>query len=301
MARTRFWMEMTWTDFQAAEIEKTIAVLPVAAVEQHGPHLPTGVDSLIMEAYLNRVADRLPEDLAALFLPIQTIGVSTEHLDFPGTLALSASTALRAWTDILESAHRAGCRKFVIISSHGGNSAIVDALARDVRARLGVLCVAASWRRFGYPDGLFDAHELAHGVHAGDVETSLTLACRPDLVRLEAIDAFAPTSVEIERDFTWLRAGPPIGFAWMAQDLHEQGAAGDAAAASASKGEAAADYGATAFIELLQDVEAFDLARLARGRSADAKTFANRVIQGVRPHFRASFETGRLTFVLFTF
>ena len=265
MAGTRFWTDMTWTDFQAADMEKTIAVLPVAAIEQHGPHLPMGVDAFVMKAYLRRVADRLPEDLAALFLPIQSVGASAEHGDFPGTLSLSAATAARAWTEIAESAHRAGCRKFVIISSHGGNSAVIDELARDLRTRLGLLCVVASWRRFGYPDGLFDAQELAHGVHAGDVETSLTLACRPDLVRVEAIDDFSPASIEIERDFTWLRAGSPIGFAWMAQDLHDKGAMGNAALASADKGDAAADYGATAFIELLQDVEAFDLARLARG------------------------------------
>jgi creatinine amidohydrolase len=265
MAQTRFWTEMTWTDFQASDMQNTIAVLPVAAVEQHGPHLPLGVDSIVMDFYLRRAADRLPEDLAVLFLPVQTIGASSEHSEFPGTLTLAPATAARAWTEIGESVHRAGVRKLVILSSHGGNMSVIDGVARDLRVRLGMLCVNASWRRFGYPDGLFDADELAHGIHAGDIETSLMLAARGDLVRSESIEDFPSAGRDIERDFTWLRAGSPIAFAWMAQDLHELGAMGNAAHASPEKGEAAADYGVTAFIELLQDVEAFDLARLARG------------------------------------
>jgi creatinine amidohydrolase len=265
MIRTRFWTEMTWTDFQSSDMANAIAVLPIAAVEQHGPHLPTGVDTQIMDFYIQRVLERLPEDASVLFLPIQAIGVSREHADFPGTLTLGPKSASACWTDIGEGVGRAGCRKLIFLSSHGGNTSIAETVARDLRARLGLLCVVASWRRFGYPDGLFDSAELTHGIHGGDVETSLMLAARPDLVRENDIENFKSASLDIERDFTWLRAGSPIPFGWMAQDLHEAGAMGDATRASADKGDAAADYGATAFIELLQDVEAFDLARLARG------------------------------------
>jgi creatinine amidohydrolase len=265
MARTRFWTDLTWTELHAADLGGAIAVLPFAAVEQHGPHLPLGTDVQIMDLYLRRVAERLPHELVAYFLPTQSIGASAEHGDFPGTLSLSPSTAIQAWTEIAQCVSRAGVRKLVMISSHGGNTGLLESVARDLRARLGLFCVVASWRRFGYPDGLFDAPELTHGVHAGDVETSLMLAADPERVRMEAIDTFSPASLELEETYTWLRATPPIAFAWMAQDLHELGAMGDASAATAGKGEAAADYGATAFIELLQDVEAFDLARLAPG------------------------------------
>ena len=265
MTRTRFWADLTWTDLHGADLSNAIAVLPFAAMEQHGPHLPLGTDAQIMEFYLRRVADRLPSELAVYFLPVQTIGASAEHGDFPGTLSLSPSTAVRAWTEVAECVRRAGFGKLVMISSHGGNTGLLESVARDLRARLGLFCVVASWRRFGYPDGLFDPQELAHGVHAGDVETSLMLAAKPESVRADAIESFQPASLEIEQTFTWLRTGPPIAFGWMAQDLHELGAMGDAAAATADKGETAADYGATAFIELLQDVEAFDLARLAAG------------------------------------
>ncbi len=265
MLNTKFWAEMSWTDFQNTDMERVIAVLPVAAIEQHGPHLPVGVDSYIMEGYLRRVVERLPEDLPALFLPVQAIGKSNEHLAFPGTLTLSVETVLRAWVEIGESVFRAGCRKLVLVNSHGGNMAPLDIVARDLRVRHGMLVVVASWHRFGYPDGLYTATERQHGIHAGDAETSLMLAFRPDLVRTEAVEDFVPESVGIEQDFTWLRVTQPIGFGWTAQDVSGSGAMGDAASATADKGEASADYGATAFVELLHDVDAFDLSRLEAG------------------------------------
>jgi creatinine amidohydrolase len=265
MLKTKFWAEMSWIDFQSTDMERVIAVLPVAAIEQHGPHLPVGVDTYVMEGYLRRVAERLPEDLPALFLPVQAIGKSNEHVAFPGTLTLSVETALRAWTEIGESVFRAGCRKLVLVNSHGGNMAPLDIVARDLRVRHGMLVVVASWHRFGYPDGLYSATERTHGIHAGDAETSLMLAFRPDLVRADAVEDFVPESVAIEQDFTWLRVTQPIGFGWTAQDVSGSGAMGDAASATADKGEASADYGATAFVELLHDVDAFDLSRLEPG------------------------------------
>ncbi|QBR72762.1 creatininase [Beijerinckiaceae bacterium] len=265
MLPTKFWAEMTWTDFQPADMASTIAVLPLAATEQHGPHLPLGVDSFIMEGYIAQVIERLPSELQVLFLPVQNCGCSIEHNDFPGTLSLSASTVLAAWTEIGECVHRAGCRKLVLLNSHGGNSAILDIIAHDLRARLGMLVVMASWQRFGAPDGLFSTQETAHGIHAGEIETSLMLNFRPELVRMDEAGEFKSESIGMEREFNWLRSGRPTGFGWMSQDLSESGAMGDAGAASAHKGETCADYGATAFIELLQDIDGFDLTRLKGG------------------------------------
>ena len=268
MLPTRFWAEMSWKDFQSTDMEEVIAVLPTAAVEQHGPHLPLGVDLFLMQGYIERVVARLPEDLPVLFLPVQAIGASIEHGDFPGTLTLSATSLLHLLTEIGECVERAGCRKLVLLNSHGGNVPLLGLAAHDLRARLDLFVVTATWHRFGHPDGLFSAEEQAHGIHAGDIETSLMLSFRPDLVRRDALDNFASQSAAIESDFTWLRAGRPTGFGWMAQDLSASGAMGNAAAASAEKGEASADYSATAFIELLQDVEAFDLARLREAPGA---------------------------------
>ena len=117
---SRFWAEWTWPDFAAADMARQIAVLPVAAVEQHGPHLPVGVDTFIMDGYLRRVVAEMPDDLPGLFLPVQAVGKSDEHIDFPGTLTLSAETIIRAWTEIGEAVHRAGVRKLVLLNAHGG-------------------------------------------------------------------------------------------------------------------------------------------------------------------------------------
>ena len=263
--KTKFWADLTWADFHGADMARVTAVLPVAAVEQHGPHLPVGVDSFIMQGYLDAAIPKVPDARSVLFLPVQTIGKSDEHVEFPGTLTLSAATVIRAWTEIGESVFRAGCRKLVILNSHGGNVSSIDIVARDLRVRLGMLVVAASWHRFGYPDALYSPAERAHGIHAGEVETSLMLAFRPDLVKMDEARDFVPTSIAIEAEFHRLRVTQPVGFGWMAQDVSPSGAMGDAAAATAEKGQASAAYGADALLALLDDVERFDLSRLPVG------------------------------------
>jgi creatinine amidohydrolase len=265
MMPKRDWTEMTWTDVAAGDTERWIAVLPVAAVEQHGPHLPLGVDSYIADAYIARVLQLLPDDLPATFLPVQKIGYSDEHLSFPGTLSLSAHTLIAAWAEIGECVRRCGVRKLVIVNSHGGNAALMDPVARDLRARLEMLVVTCAWHRFGYPPGTFDEQEILHGIHGGDVETSLVLAHRPDTVRMQHAVNAVPATLEMAKAFKWLSAFKPAGFGWMTQDLHPTGAVGDSTSATAVKGEAALDHGARAFVELLADVDRFNLDRLADG------------------------------------
>jgi creatinine amidohydrolase len=260
-------MEMTWQDIAGAgdAAGGWIAVLPLAAVEQHGPHLPLGVDTFVAEAYLARVRKILPEELPVTFLPVQRIGVSVEHVAFPGTLTLSAATAIGAWTEIGESLARAGLRKLVFVTSHGGNVAALELVARDLRARLRMLAVTVGWQRFGYPDDTFSAEEKRHGIHGGDIETSLMLAAKPETVRMERAPNATPATVEMAREFKWLGAYRPAGFAWMTQDLNAVGAVGDATLATAAKGDAALKRGAEAFVELLREVGRFDLARLQEG------------------------------------
>ena len=265
------WMEMTWQEVAGAETVRWIAVLPLAAVEQHGPHLPLGVDAFIAEAYLARVKKMLPADLPVTFLPVQRVGVSAEHLSYPGTLTLSATTAIAAWTELGESLARAGVRKLVLVTSHGGNVAAMELVARDLRARLGMLAVTVSWHRFGYPDGTFSAAERTHGIHGGDIETSLMLAAMPETVRTEKMPNATPATVAMAREFKWLGAYRPAGFAWMTQDLHPSGAVGDATQANAHKGEAALAQGAQAFVELLREIDRFDIARLREGPLAEPK------------------------------
>ena len=153
------------------------------------------------------------------FLPVQRIGVSVEHLAFPGTLNLSPATAIAAWSEIGECVARAGVRKLVLITSHGGNVAAMELVARDLRARFGMLAVTLGWHRFGYPDGTFSGEERKHGIHGGDIETSLMLAAKPETVRMDQAPAAISASVAMAREFKWLGAYRPAGFAWMTQDL----------------------------------------------------------------------------------
>src|SRR5262245_12795344 len=263
MLPKRDWLEMTSEDFAHGNSARWVAVLPIAAIEQHGPHLALATDVSIADAYLARVRKQLPPELPVTFLPVQRIGTSGEHRAFAGTLTLSTETWLRALGEIGASIHRAGVRKLVIVSSHGGNTEVMGLVARDLRVRLGMLVVTTSWHRLGYPEGLFSRDEHVHGIHAGEIETSLMTAGRPDTVRHEWARNFVSAAAGMEREFRHLRLDEPAGFGWMTQDLNPAGAVGDASAASAAKGEAALDHGAHAFVALLTEVARFDLARLA--------------------------------------
>jgi creatinine amidohydrolase len=254
----RDWTDISWPEIAGTAAERWIAVLPLAAIEQHGPHLPVGTDVMIAEAYLARVRELLPETIPATFLPLQPVGISTEHIDYPGTLTLPTETALQSWTALGKSVARAGIRKLVMVTSHGGNSAAMTLVAQDLRARHGLLAVTTAWSRFGAPDGLFPEEELRHGIHGGAVETSIMLARHPEAVRKEKIADFRPSSIAMEKDYRWLSAHRPAPFAWQTQDLHPGGAVGDATQASAEKGRRLLDHGAAAFCELLADIDKFD-------------------------------------------
>lgn len=267
----RDWTEIRWPDVPAAEAARWIAVLPLAATEQHGPHLPLETDVMIGEAYLARVRELLPPAIPATFLPMQPVGISTEHTDYPGTLTLPTEVALKNWMALGEEVARAGIRKLVMVTSHGGNSAAMMLVAQDLRAKHRMLAVTTSWSRFGVPDGLFSAEELRHGIHGGAVETSIMLARYPHAVRQQAIADFRPTSIAIEKEFRWLSTQRPAPFAWQVQDLHPSGAVGDATKGSAENGERLLDYGARAFCELLDDVDNFDVNRLAAGPNKTSK------------------------------
>ncbi len=261
----RDWTDMTWQDFAGADCARWIAVLPLAAVEQHGPHLPLGVDAYLGDTYLTRARALISEELPVTFLPLQAIGHSQEHVRFAGTLTFSAETVIRAWTEIGESVRRAGVRKLLLMTSHGGNGPAMEIVARDLRARHDMLVVTCGWQRFGYPDGLFAEDERKHGIHAGDIETSLMLAARAQAVRKDKAANAEPATVSLEKDFRWLNASRPAGFGWMTQDLHPSGALGDASKATAGKGEAALAHGAKAFVELLNEIDRFDMANLRKG------------------------------------
>src|SRR3954452_1358954 len=259
MARKRFWGELKSSEFSELDPKATVAVLPVAAIEQHGPHLPVMTDTAIMKGMIDTTLARLPNELSVLFLPIQTIGKSNEHLRSKGTITFSAENLLRTWFEIGEAVHRAGLRKLVIVNSHGGNAEVIAILTRELRARLDMLAVATQWRRFGLPPDTYAAYDATYGIHAGDIEASLMLPFRPELVDMSKARMLPSKAADIEKEFTHLR---PIGthaFGWIAPDLNPDGAVGDASAGTAEKGRLTAEFQADGFIALLRDVARFSL------------------------------------------
>ena len=259
----RDWTDPRWPEMAGSDRARWIAVLPLAATEQHGPHLPLETDVLIAQAYLARVHELLDGATPVTFLPIQPVGISSEHTDFPGTRTLAPETAIRDWMALGENVAQAGLKKLVMVTSHGGNSAAMSLIAQELRSRRHMLVVSTSWARLSAPETLFPAEEIEHGIHGGAVETSIMLARYGGDVRREAIANFLPSTIAMKEKFRWLSAQRPAPFAWQAQDLHPSGAVGDATQASAEKGERLIDQGAKAFCELLAEVDRFDLQLLS--------------------------------------
>ena len=234
--KSGYWHELSSEDLRAVLPLRTIAVLPVAAVEQHGPHLPLGTDALINDGVVRRVLQLVADDVTLLVLPAMNVGDSLEHTDFAGTLSIDAQVLMQSWLDIGRSVARSGVRKLVILNSHGGQVPVVDLVAVRLRAELQMLVARVSTFRLGVPPNLFCADELAHGIHGGEVETSLMLHLYPQLVRREHLQYFASLAAQWAAQGRQLGVEKPSGIGWMAQDLNEQGVCGNAAAADAMRG-----------------------------------------------------------------
>lgn len=263
---SRFWADWTTLDFERLRVSglaaRTIAVLPVAATEQHGPHLPLSVDTVLVDGIVAASLAHLPVELPALFLPTQGIGLSPEHARFPGTLTLKNETILRLWTDIAESVAAAGIRKLVLFNSHGGNVSVMDLVARDLRARLDLLVYSVSWFNLPLADAqgqdanaLFSAEEHRFGIHGGDIETSMMLALDPSPVDMAQARRFASKAQARAGRFEILGNGKSAKLGWQTQDYNPAGAVGDAANATAEKGQALVDAAAMALARLLAEVD----------------------------------------------
>jgi creatinine amidohydrolase len=250
----RWWGDYRMTEYATIDPERTIAVLPVAAIEQHGPHLPVSTDTSIMQGMLETAIPRIPEELDVRILPIQSIGKSNEHIRAPGTLTLTPLAAIQSWADLGTSVARAGVRKIVFVNSHGGNEEIMGIVARELRVAFDMLAVKTSWMRFGLPDGMYSQTEARYGIHGGDVETSLMLHFRPELVDMTKAENFVSNVTRAESTFDLLRHTGTHAFAWIAGDLNPNGVVGEAAEATAEKGRLTASHQADGFVHLLRDV-----------------------------------------------
>lgn len=267
---THFWSHCSTRDFADwradGSIAHTVAVLPLGATEQHGPHLPLSVDTTLVDGVVQASLAHLDGGARTLFLPTQAVGFSPEHLGFGGTLSLKAETLIRLWTDIGECVAASGVKKLVLFNAHGGQVGLMDVVGRDLRQRLGMLVYSVNW--YGLPlrdaqgndvNTLFDAHEHRFGIHAGDIETSMMLALAPQQVDMAQAQHFASTSEDRARHYPVLGNGRSAKLSWAMQDYNAAGAVGNAAAATVEKGAAVVDAAGRALASLLAEVHRLPL------------------------------------------
>ncbi|MDX1646283.1 MAG: creatininase family protein, partial [Longimicrobiales bacterium] len=244
--------------------EDPVAVLPLAAVEQHGPHLPLSTDQVIGEGILEAALEELSrEERPIVVLPPQVTGASLEHEGYPGTLSLGAGTLRRMVTDTGRSLGQAGIRRLVISNSHGGNRAAVDLAALELRRELSMLVVKAHYFRFPRPDSVaLPEAEWRHGLHGGAVETAMMLHLRPELVRSHQIRRFSSLGEELEDHLVRVAPEGQAAFAWSAEDLDDRGVAGDATLADARMGQDLVRHYGSCLADVVRDAARFPMERL---------------------------------------
>jgi creatinine amidohydrolase len=258
----RLWQDLSTDEFDQLDVNTTVALLPVGAIEQHGPHLPVSTDATIAEELCMRAATLVPASVPLLVLPTQDIGKSTEHLQFAGTLTHSAENLLQSWLEIGDSVARSGIKKLVFFNAHGGQPQIMEICCRELRIRHKMLTVGCAGWSFGAPATAVPADERRHGIHAGQVETSIMLYLRPQLVKMDKAQNFTGLLASMEQDYKYLRVIGSTYMGWVSQDLHPQGCSGDASKASAEIGEAYVSHYSKGLAELLCEVSRYPLSNI---------------------------------------
>jgi creatinine amidohydrolase len=266
---SKFWADLSSRHFSqlaaSSVINQTVAVLPVAAIEQHGPHLPVSVDTSLVNGVIQAALPHLPATLPVLFMPTQQVGKSTEHIRYPGTLTLSAQTLISVWMELGACVARAGIKKLLLFNSHGGQVSVMDIVARDLRTAHDLIVFSSNW--FSLPLGdevmqLFTPAEHRFGIHAGDMETSMMLALRENHVDMAHAQHFHTQAEERAKTYPLLGNGSTAKLGWQVQDYNPFGAAGNATLATAAKGHAVINAAGLQLARLLQEISSLPLSTL---------------------------------------
>jgi creatinine amidohydrolase len=261
----RSWGSSSTAGASGAPGTDPVVILPLAATEQHGPHLPLSTDLDIGLGLLAAAFGHLPDDADVWTLPPVAVGASQEHAHFPGTLSVTTEQLTHAIVQEGAALARSGVRRLVLSNSHGGNRHAMEAAGLSLRAEHELLVVKASYFRFERPIKVdLPESEWRHGLHGGALETAMMLHLRPDLVRSESVADFASLGVELEQ--TLRRLGPEgqASFSWLASDLNPEGVVGNATLATAFMGERLVEHYGRALAEVILDARDFPLDRLSK-------------------------------------
>ncbi|GAE33133.1 creatininase family protein [Halalkalibacter akibai] len=211
--------------------DKGVVVLPIGAIEQHGPHLPVYTDTLIAEGLLTTAFEQLSQEDQVWMLPPLPYGKSTEHVNHPGTFTLSSQTLQQVILDIGSSVKASGFRRIVLFNTHGGNNDLLNMIARELRIETELMVFRMNGMDFKAEiASLFSPEELSYGIHGGDVETSLILAIEENWVEM----ALAPKEFYDYEHALDIKGGPYV--AWVMDDLSNSGISGNATEATKEKG-----------------------------------------------------------------
>lgn len=225
-----------------------IVIIPTGAIEQHGPHLPVGVDALLGQAWLEATLPLLPKQAPVFVGPAITYGKSNEHLGFPGTVTIGGRTLHRLLLNIARQVHALGFRTLAVLNTHGGNSAVVVATLREIQNAVGLnaVMVGTKWR----PQ--LSVEEARFGFHAGRFETALMRVVAPHLVRMKAAVREFPARSNDPGEIRPENA--PVTFSWMTADISRSGVMGDATIATASDGRTWLREGGRALADEIQEL-----------------------------------------------
>ncbi|MEE2638213.1 MAG: creatininase family protein [Acidobacteriota bacterium] len=259
----RFWQTLTTEEAAALTTRDPVIVLPVAAIEQHGPHLPLSTDLDVGLGLLGEAMRRLPDMFPVWALPPQAIGTSVEHTRFAGTLSLEPELLAETVVQLGAAVAGTGIRRLLVWNAHGGNQATIDVAALRLRREHGLLVVKTSY--FGVPrpkHAELPDLEWRHGLHGGAVETGMMRHLRPELVRTDLLRRFASVEEELASAMNLVRADGPVSFAWLADDLNPEGVVGNARLGTKELGAQLVSHYGRVLADVIRDTRAFPLDRL---------------------------------------
>lgn len=265
MSTIRYWHSLTSPEASGLAEQNPVAILPLAAIEQHGPHLPLSTDLDIGLGLLANAFGHLSENFAAWALPPQSVGASQEHTQFAGTLHLSPNVLSRIIQYYGIALARSGVRRLLISNSHGGNRPSVEAAALRLRFEQKQLVVIFNYTDIAPPDSLsLPSNEVHHGFHGGAIETAMMQHLHPDRVRTKHIRQFDSFGEELQKKGSTVKPVGAASFAWLAKDLNPCGAVGDATLATAAMGQALVEHYGRILASVIRDVQNFPLDNLSQ-------------------------------------